>query len=269
MKLARGRFAGASHYGEVDGEMFYVLSGDLFGGRARTGESVPLGDVVLESPVQPGKLLIVLGGFLAEGATLPPGTTPRLTAKVVSSVGGDGHEVLIPPFVTTRLWIESELAIVIGRGMRNVSPDEAREGILGFTCFGDFTAPEFIYDVEAGKSLSSPDHFRAKSIETFAAMGPWIETGLTEDDFRAGLKITAHLNGELGYEGTTRLQKFLPSEFVSHASQQLDLSPGDVIALGTPNICYGTSGDSVEIAVEGIGSLHSGLVSINAVRRWL
>lgn len=265
MKLGRARIGDRVVFGEVEADTFHVLDGDPFSGRKRSGESVSLGEVVPQAPTQPRTVLLILGGFLpGPGSSLPPGTQPRLTPKITADVSGDGAEIIVPAFVTAPLWIEVELAVVIGREIHNVNRDEARAAILGYTCFNHASAAEFIFDVVEKKPLATSDYFRAKSVDTFASMGPWIETDLTEEDLARGLQLTAQVNGELKAEGNTRLAKFPPSEVVRFASESITLYPGDVIALGTPQPCDAGPGDVVQVEVEGIGSFTNTIVSASS-----
>jgi 2-keto-4-pentenoate hydratase/2-oxohepta-3-ene-1,7-dioic acid hydratase in catechol pathway len=204
-------------------------------------------------PVAVGRIWVVLGGFLdAPGAALAPGTVPRLVPKVVTGVSGDGGEIRRPPGITGELAVEGELALVIGTELRDAGPAAALAGIAGYTCFNDATALEFL--AQAEWSL-------AKSFDTFASVGPWIETDLAEDRIMQGLEITTRVNGDERQRGTTKLFKFRPSEVVSHLSRHSTLLPGDVVSLGTPPppavVC---PGDRVEIEVEGLGVLHNTIV---------
>jgi 2-keto-4-pentenoate hydratase/2-oxohepta-3-ene-1,7-dioic acid hydratase in catechol pathway len=264
MRIARGRIGGKPVFGELEGDRFHCLTGDVFSAPSRTGASLALEDVPLLSPLDPARILLVLGGYMPpDGSPLPPGTQPRLAAKIVSGVGGDGSEIVIPSFVTTKIWIEVELAVVVGRTLRAADREQATDAIWGYTCFNDASAPEFITDLESGTSLPQPDYFRAKSIETFATMGPCIRTDLSEEQITEGLQLSARVNGELRARGSTSLQKFPVSEVVSFVSQQTTLVRGDVIALGTPQTCLAGPGDSVELEVEGIGSFRNLIVASN------
>jgi 2-keto-4-pentenoate hydratase/2-oxohepta-3-ene-1,7-dioic acid hydratase in catechol pathway len=261
MRIARTVIAGSLAHGDLDDGWFHVLAGDIYESPVRTGERHRADDLELLSPIEPGRILLILGGFLQEGAKLLPGTVPQFAVKTVSSVSGNGGCIAVPPFVTTPLWIEVELAAVIGHTLHRADRATAGAGIWGYTCFNDASAPEFIYDLNTGKSVERPDYFLSKSIETFASMGPCVRTDLDEAEVVDGLRLTTRVNGELRAEGTTRLAKFAPSEIVSYLSRQMTLRRGDVIALGTPQPALAAPGDEVELAVEGIGSFRNQLVA--------
>jgi 2-keto-4-pentenoate hydratase/2-oxohepta-3-ene-1,7-dioic acid hydratase in catechol pathway len=253
--IARVKHGGRTLYGEVDGDTVHLLGGDVYASPVRTEEILPLRDVSLLSPSDPGTLLIMLGGFVKPGTTLAPEARPNVMAKVVKSVTGDGSAIRIPPFTTTNPYVEAELAIVIGKTVRNASVEEAREAIWGYTCFNDVTAPEFMIDFENGALRPDPHLFAAKSHETFAVMGPWVRTDLGDDEIAEGLQITCRVNGNAIAGGNTLTQKWPGSVVLSYISRYVQLEPGDVIALGTPQPCEAGPGDTVEVEVEGIGTL--------------
>jgi 2-keto-4-pentenoate hydratase/2-oxohepta-3-ene-1,7-dioic acid hydratase in catechol pathway len=238
------------------------LAGDVFATPSRHGEPVALADVALKSPTAPRTVLVTMGGFLpADGTPLAPDAVPWLVPKVTPRVSGDGGQVVVPSFVST-LWIEVELAIVIGKLARNVTPDEARAAIFGYTCFNDVSAPQFILaDVAQRTPSVELDIWRAKSIETFASMGPWIRTDLSEERIQEGLALRTKVNGVTRAQGNTRDHKFLPATWVAFASRYTTLYPGDVISLGTPEPCEASPGDVVELEIEGIGALHNYVVA--------
>lgn len=252
MRIAQARLESGATPGEVDSKRFYPLVGDIYSPPVRSGESVPLSAISLESPTQPRNLLVMLGGFVPkDGSPLPPGSVPKLTPKLCSPVLGDSSEVVIPSWVSGPVWAEVEMAIVIGRRIQQAASDQALDAILGYTCFNDFSASEFV----------PSDFLRAKSIDTFASMGPWIRTDLTEQDIQGGLRLLTRVNGVTQAEGTTAKLKFPPSQVVSFVSQFMTLLPGDVISLGTPSACDVVAGDEVEIEIEGIGTLKNRMVA--------
>jgi 2-keto-4-pentenoate hydratase/2-oxohepta-3-ene-1,7-dioic acid hydratase in catechol pathway len=252
MLVARGLIAGEIRQGEVKDGRFHPLRGDLFDDPQRDGAPLALDAVELLAPVAPGKVLVVLGGFLTpERPEVEPEERPRVFPKVVSEVSGDGGVIVEPPFLTGPLRVEGELAVVVGAPLRLATAEEAEAAIFGYTTFNDATAWEFV---------TQQDVFTAKSVETFASMGPWIQTGITAHDIAAGLVISTRINGELSQTGTTKLYRFPVGEVLAHASRTMTLHPGDVIALGTPPPVPPPAvepGDEVEIEVDRIGVLHN------------
>ena len=139
----------------------------------------------------------------------------------------------------TMAWFAPALISSTTRAVAN-----AGEAILGYTCFNDVTARE-LQDRDG-------QFTRAKGFDTFAPLGPWIETELNPMD----LGIEGRVNGDLRQSSTTRELIFSPAFLVSFVSRVMTLHPGDVIATGTPaGIGALSDGDTVEITIEGIGTL--------------
>jgi 2-keto-4-pentenoate hydratase/2-oxohepta-3-ene-1,7-dioic acid hydratase in catechol pathway len=183
-----------------------------------------------------------------------PGETPFVNPKVTSEVTGDGAEIRVPPFLTLDIWVEPELAVVLGGDVYRASRETAASAILGYTVFNDVTAREFLQP--------NKDYFRAKCNETFASMGPRIETAITEDDVAAGLAVECRVNGESRVRATTSALRFRPSEVISAVSMHTRLQRGDVIALGCPPPPpRARPGDEVELEIERIGVLHNTVVA--------
>jgi 2-keto-4-pentenoate hydratase/2-oxohepta-3-ene-1,7-dioic acid hydratase in catechol pathway len=252
VRIARARIDGHVTHGEVENGRFYPIAGNVFAGARPSGASQPLDAVELLSPVDPAKILVIMGGFMPrDGSPLPLGTVPTLLPKVPAWLQGDDAEIEVPRSID-KVWAEVELAIVLGKRIHAVSLEEAQAAIFGYACFNDASAPEF---------LPMQDYWRLKSIDTFASLGPWMRTDLVEERIRAGLRMSTHVNGVLQGEGNTRDLKFQPSEVVRFAAAYSTLYPGDVITLGTPKAVEVLPGDRVELAIEGIGVLRNRIVA--------
>ena len=256
VKFGQAFVDGLTMTGIVEDAMFCPLDGDLFGTYRLTGRRVPLDEVALLSPTVPHRTLVVIGGFVQPGVQpRTAGELPRFAPKLVTEVSGDGGVISVPGYVTPPIWGEVELAAIVGHDLRNGSLAEAREAIFGYTCFNDVTAPEFL------RQPSGRDYFSAKCIETFASMGPWIETSLTEDDLARGLGMRASVNGEQRVEASTADMKFGAAEIVWTASRTIALRAGDVISFGTPQWCALHPGDDFELEIECIGKLHNSVAA--------
>ncbi len=125
--------------------------------------------------------------------------------------------------MSRRIDYEAELGVVMGKAAKNVSADEAKEYILGYTCFNDVTARDL-----QGKDKQFT---RSKSFDTFAPIGPWIETELDP----ANCKVESYLDGQLKQSGNTSDLVFLCFSPGLFYFQVMTLLPGDVIATGTPS----------------------------------
>ncbi|MEU9888891.1 fumarylacetoacetate hydrolase family protein [Sphaerisporangium sp. NPDC051011] len=266
-RLARAKmFDGTVRFGLVEDEAFLPLDRHVFGEEpGRTGQAVPLSDVRLLSPTEPRNILVMWRAFYKEGDRRTVDHSPYLAVKAAGDPpGGDGSQILIPELVGGPLAAEAELAVVIGRRAKNLTPEQAWGTIAGFTVMNDVTAPSLLHPTgqwpeELPRLVSGA--VVAKCFDTFSPFGPWIETSLTDDEIKAGVTIRTLVNGEEKMRGTTADFKFTVGEVVSHASRILTLTPGDVITLGTPGVVLVDDGDVVECEVEGIGSLRNTIVA--------
>ncbi|HMK36760.1 MAG TPA: fumarylacetoacetate hydrolase family protein [Desulfomonilaceae bacterium] len=213
------------------------------------GESFPR-EVVLENvrllaPCRPSKIVAVGLNYRdhAEELHLSLPEEPLLFLKPSTSIIGPEDTIMLPP-QSERVDYEAELAVVIGKQARRITSDRAKDYILGYTCLNDVTA----------RDLQNKDGqwTRAKGFDTFCPLGPWIETNLDPSD----LAISLLLNGETKQQSRTSnliFDVFRLVEFISHI---MTLMPGDVIATGTTSgIGPMKDGDTVEVRIEGIGSL--------------
>lgn len=241
-------------HGEVLADRFHPIAGDIFGSHTRAAESLPLADVTLRPPVENSRIICVIAGFLPPGLTTRTAEmTPRWIPKAPNFVTGDGGEIPYPTHLKGVLWMEAELAVVIGATLRRASPDDARDAIFGWTVFNDVTAPEF---GETG------DWSTGKSLDGFGSMGPWIRTDLDEERVMAGLSISTLIKGNPVQSGSTARFRFAPSEVISDVSHRITLFPGDVISLGTPPPApTATVGDHVELDIEEVGQLTNFVVA--------
>jgi 2-keto-4-pentenoate hydratase/2-oxohepta-3-ene-1,7-dioic acid hydratase in catechol pathway len=120
---------------------------------------------------------------------------------------------------------------------------------LGYTCFNDVS--------ERHNQRDDGQWTRAKGYDTFAPLGPWIETEIEPDD----LKLETYLNGQRRQSARTSDLIFGVPRLISFISGVMTLLPGDVIATGTPSgVCPMNPGDTVEVRIEGIGMLRNTVV---------
>ena len=258
MKIVRFKAQTDTRYGVVDRDVIHEITGDIpdflsralpdnAGNLTRTGRRHPLSAVTLLAPCLPSKIVAVGLNYRshAEEIQMKLPEEPLLFLKPSTAVIGPGDTIIYPP-MSHRIDYEAELGVIIGAVAKNVSEEKAQQYILGYTCFNDVTARDL-----QGKDKQFT---RSKSFDTFAPMGPWIETELDP----CNLKVQAYLGGELKQSGTTADLVFSVYQLVSFVSKVMTLLPGDVIATGTPaGIGPMQAGDCVEIVVEGIGTLRN------------
>ena len=233
----------------VDGQIFRA-HGDIFGAPSFDRQPTPRKGVKTLVPVVPSKIIAVGINYLDHAREmnreLPK--EPLIWLKATTSLLPDGGKIEIP-FPEHRTDFEAELAIVIGRKIRNVSPTTAARYIFGYTAAQD------ISDRHIQKS--DGQWARCKSFDTFTPLGPFVETMLDPKE----LSIQQFQNGQLRQNSNTRELIFKPAEIVSFVSTNMTLLPGDVILTGTPSgVAPIKSGDKLEVRIQGLASL------INTVR---
>jgi 2-keto-4-pentenoate hydratase/2-oxohepta-3-ene-1,7-dioic acid hydratase in catechol pathway len=233
-----------------------LLDGSPFGEYRRQPADLDLAGLTLVAPLQPGKIVCVgrtYAAHAAEHGTEVP-ELPLLFLKPPSAVIGPGETIRLPP-QSSAVEHEAELAIVIGRRGRWITPEEAPAHILGYTIGHDVTARDL-------QQLDS-QWTRAKGFDTFCPIGPWIETELDPSD----ALITCSVNGQLRQMGSTRDMVFPVHELVAYISSIMSLEPGDLILSGTPSgVGPLLDGDEVTVEIEGIGKLQNPVRAETVVR---
>jgi 5-oxopent-3-ene-1,2,5-tricarboxylate decarboxylase/2-hydroxyhepta-2,4-diene-1,7-dioate isomerase len=219
---------------------------------APDGRRVAADEAVHLPPVVPTKIIAVhlnhRSRVLEFGARLP--AAPTYFHKPVSALAGHGGAVVRPPGCQY-LNYEGEVAIVIGRTCRNVTPEQAGEFIAGYTIANDFGLHDF-RDTDAGSML------RVKGSDTMAPLGPGLVTGW---DFR-GKRLRTYVNGTVAQDGSTDEMQWDMHYLVADIARTITLVPGDVLLSGTPaNSRPVQPGDVVEVEVEGLGRLSNHVVA--------
>lgn len=228
----------------VDGELF-KLKGDVFGSPSFEKKPTPAKGLKLLTPVAPSKVIAVGLNYAdharESGQELPK--EPLFWLKAPTSLIPDGAKIEIP-FTPHRVDFEAELAIVIGRRVRNVTTAAAARYIFGYTAAQDIS--------DRTIQRSESQWARAKSFDTFTPLGPYIETKIDPHD----LSIQLFQNGQLRQNSNTSQLIFNCFDLVSFISTNMTLLPGDVILTGTPSgVGPIQPGDRLEVRVQGLAPL--------------
>jgi len=258
MKILRFAVNRSVKYGVLENDSIRVMVGTPFSYFERpdnplrlTGNRCRLEDVRLLAPCLPSKIVAVGLNYRkhAEETRLQIPSVPLIFLKPSTSAIGP-EDKIIHPEVSKRVDYEGELAVVIGEKIRAVDRVKAKEYILGYTCFNDVSA--------RSEQREDGQWTRAKSYDTFAPIGPYIETDTSPDD----LKLETYLNGELRQSAQTSDLIFPVDILISFISGIMTLLPGDIIATGTPSgIGPMKPGDVVEVKIENIGTLRNYVVA--------
>ena len=221
---------------------------------AGDGREVGVDEALHLPPVLPSKIVCVHLNYRSRVeemmTTLPP--APTYFHKPVSALNAHDAAVVRPELCK---WLnyEGEIAIVIGRTCRNVSPDEAGDYIRGYTVANDYGLHDF-RDTDSGSML------RVKGADTLCPVGPGIVEGW---DFR-GKQIQTLVNGEVRQDGNTDEMQWDMHYLVADIARTMPttLQPGDLLLSGTPAISRTVyPGDVVEVRVEGLGTLRNHIVT--------
>ena len=222
----------------------------------RTAPTHASSDVKLLHPVVPNKLIGIGLNYRshAEESRARHPDVPVIFAKFSSSLVGPGAEIVIPR-EETRPDYEGEVAVVIGRGAYRADADEARAAVGGISAINDVSGRR--------AQLETPlsQFTLGKSFDTFSPLGPCIASADGVD--LADIDLRTTVSGEVMQDANTRDLIFSVVELIEYISAGVTLEPGDVIATGTPSGVgdsrkpkrYLREGDTVEIYVEGVGTL--------------
>jgi 2-keto-4-pentenoate hydratase/2-oxohepta-3-ene-1,7-dioic acid hydratase in catechol pathway len=209
-------------------------------------------------PVRPNKIICVGRNYADHAAELgnAPPPEPLLFPKFSTSLVGPDAPIRWSTALTQQVDWEGELAVIIGKGGKNIAAEQAMAHVFGYSIANDVTA----------RDLQKQDSqwTRAKGMDTFAPLGPYI---VTKDDISDphALHLQTHVNGELMQDAHTSSMIFKIPELIAFASRAFTLESGDVILTGTPaGVGNGrkpprflADGDVVAVTIEGLGTLRN------------
>ena len=226
------------------------------------GERFDAGAVRLLSPIPRPPKLICIGlnyrDHAAEGKNPIP-DVPTVFSKFQTAVTGHRHPIVLPKN-STKPDYEAELAVVIGKGGRNIREGDWRDHVFGYTITNDVSARDF--------QSATSQWMIGKTFDTFAPIGPAVVTTDEIDDPHQ-LAITLTLNGEVMQNSNTSNMIFSVPRLISYLSSVFTLEPGDIIATGTPaGVGFARKpprwlqpGDECRIEIQGIGELVNPVVA--------
>ncbi len=221
-----------------------------------------LAEVKLLPPVpDPAKILCIGKNYEEHrvetgGEKLP---YPTIFTRFADTLVADGQEAWAPG-ASTEVDFEGELAVVIGRGGRHIAAEDALSHVAGYSCFNDIS----IRDWQRHTTQFTP----GKNFPRTGGFGPWI---VTADEIAnpQALDLTTRLNGDVVQRASIAEMIFGIRALIQYCSSFTRLSPGDVIATGTPGgvgakrkpPLFMKVGDVVEIEIGSIGTLRNSIGS--------
>lgn len=226
--------------------------------RTPTAPRYRLEDVALLPPVhRPDRILCVGVNYdlHRQETGRAPTEHPVLFTRFASTLVPSG-QALVRPTVSERFDYEGELAVIIKRGGRNISKASAYDHVAGYACFNDGS----VRDWQRHTSQFTP----GKNFDHTGGFGPWMVTADEIPDPH-DLALETRLNGEVMQSARTSQMTFRIPDLLAYISTFTTLTPGDVIATGTPSgvgdkrkpPVYMKPGDKVEVQIEQIGVLHN------------
>jgi 2-keto-4-pentenoate hydratase/2-oxohepta-3-ene-1,7-dioic acid hydratase in catechol pathway len=223
---------------------------------------VPHLSVRLGPPIPNPEKIICLGlnyaDHAAEARLAAPGA-PTVFAKFPNCLVGPTDPIVIPG-ASDQIDYEGELAVIVGRPCKEVGEEDALDYVAGYSAFNDVTARDL--------QMQTSQWTLGKAVDTFGPLGPGIVPRSAIPDPQK-LKFTTRVNGRAVQHGDTAHMIFTIAQTIAFVSRTMTLSPGDIIATGTPSgvgfvrkpPVFLTAGDVVEVEIEGIGVLRNTVVS--------
>ena len=246
MKIVRYRSGSEDpKYGWLLEDKVGEVQGDVFGEYRRREAKIPLAEVTLTAPCEPSKIICVGRNYVDHarelGNEVPK--VPLIFMKPPSSIIANGELIVLPP-QSKQVEHEAELVAVIGTRGRDITPEDARKFIFGYTAGNDITARDL--------QRTDEQWTRAKGFDTFCSFGPWIDTEFDPSD----AVVTCRVNGQMRQMASTRDMVFNVGTLIAYVSSIMTLMPGDLLFTGTPaGVGELKTGDLVDVEIEGLGKL--------------
>lgn len=228
---------------------------DAWSAAGGTGAHVlPLDSVCFLAPyLRPGKLWGIGLNYRDHATDLDEAvpTEPASFMRPATSIIGPGDAIELPP-ASRRVTAEAELALIIGKRVRDVDVAGAADAVFGYTLVIDVTAEDIL--------RRNPRFLtRAKSFDTFFSFGPWIVTP-DEVDHLEGLTVTTGLNGQTRRSNVVGNMTYPPLDLLSFHSRNMTWEPGDILSTGTPGAVVVEDGDVAYCEIKGLGRLENPVV---------
>ncbi|HET7324916.1 MAG TPA: fumarylacetoacetate hydrolase family protein [Halococcus sp.] len=229
-----------------DGDTYISANAGPTGRIAFPDDTFSPEEVDVLAPTEPSKIVCVGLNYQdhaeEQNADLPE--RPMLFLKGPNTVAHHNQTVELLPG-KERIDHEAELGVVIGTECRNVSRDDAMDVVGGFTCVDDISNRD-------DQSIEQ-NWVRGKAFDNAAPMGPVLAT---PDEVPDDATVELRVNGETRQQSSRDNLIFSIPELIEEITTYMTLEPGDVIATGTPaGVSPLADGDTVEIEIEGIGTL--------------
>lgn len=245
MRICRYQVNDATGYGLIEGDNIAIITPDPYSKWKRTGNTIVLSRARLLPPCIPTKVVCVGLNYIDHASELSMDVPkePIIFLKPATSVIGHMDEIEYPT-TSKQVDYEAELGMVVKKTARNIAEADAAEYILGYTCANDVTARDL--------QRQDGQWTRAKGFDTFAPIGPWIDTEFDP----SSVMVEAVLNGVVRQSSSTENMIFGFHKLFEFITGVMTLNPGDVIMTGTPpGVGPMNPGDQIFVRIENLGIL--------------
>ena len=258
MKWCRIEREDGPAYGVIEGREVALLSAAPYERHERTGAYLSLGSVKLLPPVDPPNFYAAGINYRAhiEWANAHHGTALKLPQQAdigyrsANALIGGGADIVIPADSPGPVEYEGEIVAVVGKKAKHLSERDALDCIAGYTLGNDLS--------ERSWQRSDRTLWRAKSIDTFKPMGPFVVSGIDP----MAQRIAVRVNGRTVSEYETKNMIFSLAHYIARMTRYITLYPGDVLWMGCdgPTVPALEDGDLVEVVNDAIGVLANRVV---------
>jgi 2-keto-4-pentenoate hydratase/2-oxohepta-3-ene-1,7-dioic acid hydratase in catechol pathway len=243
--------AAGAQYGILDGDLIRPIAS--FFSTEPAGAVIPAAQVRLLPAASPSKIVCVGRNYVEHAKELGNDVPaePLIFLKPPSSLVADGDGIVYPP-LTTNLHYEGELGLIISRRARNISPENWRDYVWGYTCVNDVTARDL--------QRKDGQWTRGKGFDTFCPVGRWAVPA-ADVEFES-MRLETYLDEKCVQSAPVTDMIFKPGAVLAYVTQFLTLEPGDLIATGTPSgVGPMQVGSKVRVVVSGVGAVENPIVS--------
>ena len=226
---------------------------------------LPVSEYRLDLPINdPGRIFCIGVNYMNRNEEYKDGSdapkNPSIFMRGPLSFVPHSRPMVIPP-ESEQLDYEGEIVLVIGRPGRRISQDNAMNHVAGLTIMNEGTIRDWVRHAKFNVT-------QGKNFDRTGGIGPWIETDLSGINI-TDMQIETRVNGEVRQSDTTASMAFPFAKIIEYVSTFTTLQAGDLIATGTPTGAgarfdppiWLKEGDSIEVTVEGVGTLQNGVVA--------
>jgi len=237
VKIARIEANARNLLARIEGNQAFIITGSILSPGGDTGESMSLSEVKFLVPTDPSKIVAIGINYMDHAGDRVAPTEPQPFLKTPSSLIAHGETIILPPD-STNVHMEAELVAVMNSTCSKVSPDDALNYVAGYSAGNDVSGRDW--------QQADLQWWRAKSSDTFTAVGPWLDTEIDPWTTR----IEGRISGKTQQESNTSLLINSIADCISRISHYMTLEAGDLVFTGTPGTTgMIVDGDTCEVEV--------------------